>query len=363
MSKAQSFWAVGGAMLLAVLIGVRLFTSGAGPTDSPAESPAESPAASNEEAASPTYQPTPENDAQLQRYVSGVLTVVLLHEMGHMVISEYDIPVFGREEDAADRFAVAVLTPTSRDDDGPLNASGITKANALMVALQFWHDLHTRTGMDKAIPIAAWADEHGLPEQRAYDMACLLYGSDTSRFAALARGVQLPPEVRPRCVRDAGTNDASWRKVIKPHLTDAAYPANDPANAVRAGAEVGVFYHGISPAIALPAREILRHAMNALAADSTMETVAGYLRAMTPPLMKTRLRTPRWNPDDGLPRAENTYEYRINADACLNEDNEPMVNAFWRPQSRTITLCYGLVANVRAIGMEFIASAKTRMVF
>ena len=67
-------------------------------------------AASVQSLPAPTaYPATPENDAKLRRFVSSVLTFSLLHEAGHLLISEYQVPVLGREEDAADRFAVAAL--------------------------------------------------------------------------------------------------------------------------------------------------------------------------------------------------------------------------------------------------------------
>jgi putative metallopeptidase DUF4344 len=58
------------------------------------------------------YQPTPQNEAVLRQFISDVLTFVLLHETGHMVISSYNVPVgsFDTEELAADSFAAAVLT-------------------------------------------------------------------------------------------------------------------------------------------------------------------------------------------------------------------------------------------------------------
>ena len=49
---------------------------------------------------SSTYVPSPENDAKLHMAIDAVLSSVLLHETGHLMISECDLPVLGREEDA-----------------------------------------------------------------------------------------------------------------------------------------------------------------------------------------------------------------------------------------------------------------------
>jgi hypothetical protein len=41
----------------------------------------------------------------LEQFMLGTLRFVLLHELGHGFVDLYNMPVLGREEDAADRFA------------------------------------------------------------------------------------------------------------------------------------------------------------------------------------------------------------------------------------------------------------------
>ena len=52
---------------------------------------------------------SPEAAQGLVEFVSGNMLFVLLHELGHAVITQMGLPVLGRMEDAADTFAVFML--------------------------------------------------------------------------------------------------------------------------------------------------------------------------------------------------------------------------------------------------------------
>ena len=54
-------------------------------------------------------QPPAGRPAERDDYVSGVLSFVFLHELGHALIHELALPITGREEDVADQLAVASL--------------------------------------------------------------------------------------------------------------------------------------------------------------------------------------------------------------------------------------------------------------
>src|SRR5437764_15247557 len=49
---------------------------------------------------------SPEKKKELVEFVLGNTLFVLAHEMGHGLINEMNMPVLGREEDAADSFAI-----------------------------------------------------------------------------------------------------------------------------------------------------------------------------------------------------------------------------------------------------------------
>src|SRR5882724_6087809 len=121
-------------------------------------------------------------------FVAGNMLFTLLHEMGHTHITEMGLPVLGREEDAADSFAVV----TMRDDrEG--------------ASLTFY-------------------DVHGLDKQRAFEIVCLMVGSDPDRFLDLASKVGLPEERQETCRGDYSNASWSWEMVMKPHLRAAGKP-------------------------------------------------------------------------------------------------------------------------------------------
>jgi hypothetical protein len=52
---------------------------------------------------------SPKFRQQLMEFVAGNMLFVLIHEFGHATISEFEIPVLGKDEDAADSFAATRL--------------------------------------------------------------------------------------------------------------------------------------------------------------------------------------------------------------------------------------------------------------
>lgn len=287
------------------------------------------------------YRSTPENDRQLNRFISSVLTFLVLHEMGHMVVSEYRPPVLGREEDAADRFAIAMLNPSGGLMAGPADPMGIPNATILASSAIFMHELHVLSGHDKQIKSASWADEHGLPLQRAFMITCLLYGSDPKTFTPLADNVQLLASRRQSCTEESRQNRDSWASILRAPIEDT-----------REKAKVGVYHQPVPPAVMGPMRPILTHAKERVESYKTLEQVASYLRLLSPST-DARLRS-------GLKMilGGNTNEYRVVADACLAEDGRPVPNAFWQRNTRNIVLCYGMVAEVEAVGKTIIASGE-----
>ena len=58
---------------------------------------------------------SPELKRQLVEFIIGNTLFVLSHEMGHGVINEMNLPVLGREEDAADSFAITTALRLNTD--------------------------------------------------------------------------------------------------------------------------------------------------------------------------------------------------------------------------------------------------------
>ena len=91
-------------------------------------------------------------------FVVGNVIFATFHEVGHMVISEMGLPVLGREEDAADSFAVIA----------GLKVNNAVSDNILLQSARGWFMSDRRSKTQKA-PLVFY-DEHGLDRQRAYNI-------------------------------------------------------------------------------------------------------------------------------------------------------------------------------------------------
>jgi hypothetical protein len=98
-----------------------------------------------------------------------------LHEVGHATFAMFNVPIFGNEEDAADHFATYVMLQFA--EAVPLVKGAAWAWNEYLRDYQRNPVVRVR--------LAQFADEHGLPQQRFYNLACLALGSDPARFADL----------------------------------------------------------------------------------------------------------------------------------------------------------------------------------
>jgi len=118
----------------------------------------------------------------LAEFVSGNMLFVLLHEMAHVSITQMGLPVLGRMEDAADTYAALRL----------IRSGSSFSHRVLTEAAEGWFMAERRD--QKAGDPVAYYDEHGLNQQRAYQIVCLMVGSDNEKFKDFAKETKLPEE-------------------------------------------------------------------------------------------------------------------------------------------------------------------------
>jgi hypothetical protein len=145
-------------------------------------------------------------------FVAGNVLFALVHEVGHMLIAEMGLPVLGREEDAADAFAT--LTGLKMGD--------AFSDRVLIASARGWF-LSDRRNQKENIKTVFY-DEHGLDKQRAYNIVCLMVGSDPAKFESLATITKLPDERRGSCQGDFSNASWSWNKALEPHLRKPDQP-------------------------------------------------------------------------------------------------------------------------------------------
>lgn len=115
-------------------------------------------------------------------FVIANVLFTLTHELGHTVIDEFDIPILGNEEQAADTLATfgVLFTAETRQHDELIAR--------LFAAADGWR-LEWELGRlnESTIP---YIDDHPLEIQRFYRIICLVYGSDPNRYETLAEAMR-----------------------------------------------------------------------------------------------------------------------------------------------------------------------------
>jgi Putative metallopeptidase len=139
-------------------------------------------------------------------FVIGNTLFAMLHELGHTATDQLKIPVLGRNEDAADIFAATRLIKFNNDfTDGVLD-----------VAAKGWFMTdHRDTKTGDTVP---YYDEHGLDQQRAYQIVCLMIGTGDQRYQAFADQTKLPKDRQKSCANDYAQGSGGWDAALKPHL-------------------------------------------------------------------------------------------------------------------------------------------------
>jgi hypothetical protein len=108
-------------------------------------------------------------------------------------------------EDAADSFAALRL----------IRAGSDFSRRVLVDAAEGWFMADRRD--QKTGDKVAYYDEHGLNQQRAYQIVCLMVGFDDEKFKDLAKETKLPEERQDTCAGDYSNAAYSWDLVLKPH--------------------------------------------------------------------------------------------------------------------------------------------------
>ena len=132
------------------------------------------------------------------------LAFVFMHEVGHALTAELDLPITGREEDAADQLATVIVTSAGED------AGGIAIAAATLFGL---------FGADREqFEEADFWDEHSLDEQRFFNILCWVFGSDPAAYADIVFDSGIGEDRLVRCEGEWEQISSSWETLLAPHV-------------------------------------------------------------------------------------------------------------------------------------------------
>jgi len=138
--------------------------------------------------------------------VIGPVLAIFLHETGHAVFNMLQIPVLGREEDAADQFAAYVMLRLSKDE-----------ARKMILGSAYHHSIQM-PGPQVTVARQMFSAEHATPAQRAYNVLCTAYGADKKLFADIVEKEFLPKDRAEICEREYGDLSFAMTKLISPHI-------------------------------------------------------------------------------------------------------------------------------------------------
>ncbi|MFQ6554138.1 DUF4344 domain-containing metallopeptidase [Aestuariibius insulae] len=147
-------------------------------------------------AASPAAAETEPGD-----FARNVTTHVLIHELAHALIREFDLPVLGNEEIIADAFATLYIAQVMPD-----------RAKAIVTD-------RARSWIIEAAEFPGTPDlkgEHPPDARRAYRAVCLLYGFDPESYGDLPSWAGLSDNDAADCADAAPEIARSWRRLLTP---------------------------------------------------------------------------------------------------------------------------------------------------
>jgi putative metallopeptidase DUF4344 len=152
---------------------------------------------------------TPQGITRMDAMVGQFLFVVA-HEIGHALFELYGVPVFGREEDAADQFAAYFMLHLGKD-----RARGLIGGAAYA-----YHEYIKgfKDNPDVRVPLVAFSSTHGSPEERFYNLLCIAYGADPTLFADVVEDGFLPKTRARNCRYEFNTLRYAMFREIRPHL-------------------------------------------------------------------------------------------------------------------------------------------------
>ena len=242
--------------------------------------------------------------AQAMEFAMADALFTLYHESAHVLVEQFDLPVLGKEEDAADAFATIRILDVTAD---------ATKRHETLsdIADGWYFSAEDSTGT--SLDDLSYFDEHSLDIERAFSIVCLLSGADARLFADVADDYGLDDDQQDDCVDIYDEAKHAWDVLLAPY------------NAKSPGREIPVVYD--------PAGRLAPFA-DELRRRHILEDVAEWLRQHF-----------------ALPE-----RLSIEAEPCHGDPD-----AYFDPDEHRIVYCYDLAKDVydRAVDHLFVDDEQT----
>jgi hypothetical protein len=136
--------------------------------------------------------------------VMGETIFVLLHELGHAAFDMLHVPVFGREEDAADQMAIFIPLQFN-----PRVARTVSRGDFFFFKNQ-----------GDPSQWSHFADEHGTSSQRLYNGICWTYGGNPQLIKDVIDAGWLPKERAATCAHEYQLIKTAFIKTVWPFIDE-----------------------------------------------------------------------------------------------------------------------------------------------
>ena len=265
-------------------------------------------------------------DAQAERIaevVMGATMGVFFHELAHAMIGELELPATGPKEDTADEFSAYAMATMVQGEADPFLINLVTYSS---LSLYYSAEEKRRGGRPHR-----WQAEHAADIRRFRNYFCMLYGADPALYGNLADQFGFDRNTIKRCSTDYAKRSKAWDTLIEPHTRNLSpdQPGTHPAAAP--GGQVSLAFGPTHYRYGDMARRLLD------------EFLRGHLQALSRFLVWPRNLLVEFR-DCGTP------------------------NAYYDPDSGTITMCYELVEEasrtvLRAEGIASLTPGEQAMAF
>ena len=137
--------------------------------------------------------------------VTGPFVDSILHEFAHALFDYLDIPVLGREEDAADQVSAYIYLHFPEDE-----------ARRLIMGTVY---TYMKEVEDTDAPtMEEFADEHSTTEQRRFNLLCMAYGYNPEQFKDIVVWGGLPQYRVDICEEEYELIAWAFHTLIRPHV-------------------------------------------------------------------------------------------------------------------------------------------------
>jgi hypothetical protein len=129
----------------------------------------------------------------------------VLHEFAHALFDYLDVPILGREEDAADQVSAYLYLR-------------LGEAEVLRLIRGTVYAYMAEVEDTDPPDMEEFADEHGTAEQRLINLSCMAYGANPKLFKDLVIRVGIPQYRIDICEEEYELISLAFQKLIAPHI-------------------------------------------------------------------------------------------------------------------------------------------------